>query len=133
MLIEEDAGGGERHRRRYTWNAADSLLAFEDAEGHVRSWRYDGMGRRIATEDPDGGSWRYRFDDESNEVTRIDPLGGTLTRAHDGGGRILWETHRTPWALSAAWPPITTTKLGAAPRLSETSWVGSGGWRTRPG
>ncbi|MDY0002110.1 MAG: toxin TcdB middle/N-terminal domain-containing protein [Polyangia bacterium] len=93
MLIEEDAGGGERHRRRYTWNAADSLLAFEDAEGHVRSWRYDGMGRRVATEDPDGGSWRYRFDDESNEVARIDPLGGTLTRAHDGGGRILWETH----------------------------------------
>jgi RHS repeat-associated protein len=93
LRVTEDLGAGERASRQFTWDPADALLRFTDAEGHERRYGFDGLGRRIRTEDADAGTWGYEFDDAGNETLRVDPLGQEIRWTYDGGGRVLAETH----------------------------------------
>jgi RHS repeat-associated protein len=93
LRVTEDLGAGERATRQFTWDPADALRVFTDAEGHTRSYGFDALGRRIRTEDADAGTWGYGFDDAGNETRRVDPLGQEIRWTYDGGGRVLTETH----------------------------------------
>jgi RHS repeat-associated protein len=84
--VEVKTAGGDD--ARYTYDAADRLMAVQDPAGGVTKFERDAAGRITAIARPDGTVTRFAYDKAGGRIATADGSGRTVNYSYDPNGRL---------------------------------------------
>lgn len=119
------APSGSYSATKYTYDAADRLIAVINPAGTMWTFTYDLQGRKVRDADPDKGVTTSTYDNLDRLVSTTDARGQTLHYTYDALGRKtgLYSGSVSPANQLAAWTYDTVS--GAKGQLaSATRYVG---------
>ncbi len=73
---------------KYTYDSADNIISFTDAENRITSFSYDDFGCLLSRTSPDTGTTQWTYDPAGNMLTRTDANMATTSYSYDVENRL---------------------------------------------